>query len=481
MVRRSGTTQLKTEPASLPEVLVSPSQAKPNERDAYWLQLIQDPAQFKAAIATEDFWPMLRKFPESLWTDGRLSLYLYRRPDDEGLMIKNPEGAKKYSKVLHEPIDEEYISRNHGGGKYTLYLKLDSDTTLRECTFMIDGVPKAKAGQIVEIAGKPVQVAGAPTPASPDENSSALSKVIDANSRANESGMTILAHASKTAIDMVKEQATTNNAPQDPFAMAVKLVELMRQPAPAADPVQQELMKQIIAKAFAEPKATEEREEKPTPIQQTLDAVKELTGGMSLPELMKPASRAAAADPVAGWAPIVSAVSVALGNILEKAPLIMQQRNEGLRLEIQLRSMQTGQPVPQQLLAAPAKPQPGPQAVPNPPSAQDPGQIITLMVQRICNGFDRHRDSGEDVAAALAVEFGEAIESMGLEKTLSSSPDMQAFIAGVPALAQRTQDARWPEFYADFMGYTQDRWGVPDDGKESAQSEASHGPEPVLA
>src|SRR5271154_1535163 len=83
----------------LPEVLVSPSKAEPHQRDAYWLDLLQDPDKFKDAVQTEEPWPMLKSFPESLWGD-RLSMFLYRLPDDEGVMLKNAEGQAKYIKPI---------------------------------------------------------------------------------------------------------------------------------------------------------------------------------------------------------------------------------------------------------------------------------------------------------------------------------------------------------------------------------------------
>ena len=467
MPRRSA-AQPKPEPASLPEVLIPPSQASDQEREAYWLNLLSEPENLKNAVQTEDFWPMIQDFPSALWTGNRLSLYLYRREDDSGLSIKNAEGKKKYIKIFHGPIDEEFITRNFGGGKFTLYLKLDNKLTLTEFTFWTDGIPKAQPGQVVEMAGKEVQVSGQSSAAAQPSDATAL---METSSKATEKSMEILADAAKSSIAMVREQAASAAAPPRNQLDDLKtLLEIVRQPAATPDPVQQELMKQIIAKAFAEPKAPAEVEEKETPIENTLAAIEKLTGGKSLVDLLKPAARAEAADPVASWGPIVTTVGGILGQIFEKLPILQAQRNDAMRLEIHLRQMQLsqpGQPLPQ-LAAPPPAPNPPPQAVqPQPATVAtlDPAQLMAAIVRHIVAGFKKPPvgEWGEETAAAMGFHFSDAIDAMGIADTLGDPEKVRELIAGIPEFTELRKDARWEMYEEDFLAYSKNRWSLPPD------------------
>ena len=94
-------------------------------------------------------------------------------------------------------------------------------------------------------------------------------------------------------------------------------------------------------------------------------------------------------------------------------------------------------------------------------------------MNRICQGFDRHRDTGGDIAAAISVEFGEHIEAMGLEKALYDQETMTGILMQQPqlaaALAQRSSHAKWAIFADEYQDYMEERWGgaEEDDGGES--------------
>jgi len=98
------------------------------------------------------------------------------------------------------------------------------------------------------------------------------------------------------------------------------------------------------------------------------------------------------------------------------------------------------------------------------------------MVNTICAGFDKHRNTGSEIAASLDVQFGEQIEALGIDRMLASHKEIETFIDGIPALAERKKDARWPEFKEDFMGYTQERWGEPGDEADDAGEKATPSP-----
>ena len=487
--------QQRTEPASLPEVPLPLSEVPEHQRSAYELEVINDPEMFRKILSNENFFEMIAAFPEAWWGD-RLSMYLYRHESDDGMMVKNPQGEGNYIKpVIRQPVDRDWIANRNGGGKYQLWLNLSSpnpanpakniSTTVRKYTFRIDGPPMVKEGQIIEIGGKPVSVGAAPA-AHSSADDGAVSKVIDASARANESAMGILAHASETAIDMVKAQATRENAPQvSPVTQIVELAAALKalMPAPpVADPVQAELMKQIIARAFREPAETENQPQ--TPISETLATVRELKE--VLPELLGRATKAAAADVTPVWiAPLIQ-----IGQTFVQAlPAIMAQSRATRDLEFKrmifLRDAKPGQAIPQNLLAEPAPVQPAAQTVEAQPPSTPPGrnEVVQGIVARICNGFDRHRDSGADIAAAISVELGEHIEAFGLERALTDSDEMTRVVMEQPplaqAIAQRSAHAKWKEFADSFNDYMQDRWGEGDD--EGDDKEAGHGQEPPAA
>jgi len=111
----------------------------------------------------------------------------------------------------------------------------------------------------------------------------------------------------------------------------------------------------------------------------------------------------------------------------------------------------------------------------------DKGTIVQAIVARICQGFDRHRDTGEEIAIAVSVEFGEAIEAFGLEKALTDPAAMTAELAPYPqlaaALVQRTTHAKWKEFEDSFWSYMVDRWSPPE--AEPKDEPSKPGPQPV--
>jgi hypothetical protein len=470
MARKSAAA-VTPEPPSLPEVLTSPSKTPESQRDAYWLSLLQNPDDLKAAIAAEDFFTMLQELPDAFW--DRLSIYLYRRPDDEGRMVKNaPNQRGKYlpGGVLHQSIDEEFVAKKWGGGKYTAYLKLDSKEMIREHTFSIDGPPKVLEGQTLEFAGKPngsVQ----PNPGQPSET--ALDKVIDANSRANESSMEIVTSASKAAIAMVQDQAKNAAVPaKDPLDLALRLVEAFRSSAPAGNSMTDALTlidKLDAMNARRNPPQPEKQETK----LEEVGAIVETLTGKSLSDLTR--GKNPAADPIASWVPIAQTAGQVALSFFEKLPHLMHERTEQLRLELQIR--QTGGTAPPPpgtpaRLAAPVVIPPAPQP-PAPPSAMDPQALVQSVIKLICDGFDRDRNEGSEIAAALDVQFGEQLAMLGIDRMLGSRTEVAKFIEGIPELKQRSQHPRWTEFFEDFMAFTEHAYGEeePEPG----------GPQPVEA
>ena len=469
------------EPASLPETPIPLSEAPAHQRSAYEIELINNPEQFRSVVSGEDFFGLIAGFPEAWWGE-RLSMYLYRLPDEDGLMVKNAEGEGKYIKpVIRHCIDRDWVASRNGGGKYQILLNCTEpqtrrQITVRKYTFRVDGPPAVKEGQVIELNGKPVSVGASQT--APVVENTDVAKVIQASAAASEKNQEMVVNGAKAVIEMVKEQASSQNQPvRNPLEDIKTLLEIVRPQTPAADPVQQELMKAIIAKAFAEPKVVEV-EEKETPVEKTLEAIQTLTGGKSLADLMKPAVRAEA-DSMAGWAPIVSTIGGVASQFLERWPAMMAARNEQLRLEIHLRTIQfaqqKGEPIPT-LPALPPAPSPQAPSVQSatPPVNQplDQARLMNALVMHICAGFDKAPvgEWGEATAAAMDFHFSGTIESIeGLTGTLANAEEVDKLVAGVVELEKRSHDARWKIFREDFLEYCQNRWGVP----------AKPGPQPV--
>jgi hypothetical protein len=494
------------EPASLPDVPLPLSEVPESQRAAYELEVIDDPEMFRKVLSTEDFFQMLASFPAAWWGD-RLSMYLYRHESDDGIMVKNPVGDGNYIKpVIRQAVDRDWIANRNGGGKYCLWLNLSSpnpansdrriSTTVRKYTFRIDGPPLVKEGQIVEFGGKPVSVgAAAPATSVPGQPSEAA-QLMETSKHATESAMGILAHASETAIDMVKEQAKTAAAPapsnpiQDKLMEAIIAKAFAAPVAPAANPMQDKIMEMMVERAFG-PRAETERPEKEETKLEEVDSIVHVLTGKNLADFARGAKPAPSVSESPWYAPLVNAAVGFGSNLLERWPAIIAAQNERLRLEIHLRSMgQPGQPQ----LAPPPPPPPGPTIVQRqppanppiiqqqqtpgqPPQPPDQGQVMNAIVQMVVAGFQQHQPIGtwgKETASAIDFHFGELIDSMGIGSFLADEAQVKEFIAGHPELNQLSKtDARFfTMFLPDFLEYTEERWGALQVGAEVVEDQS---------
>lgn len=467
---RRATRQQK--PAEMPETLIPPSEAAEKDKAAYWIGLLANPDDLKAATETTDFFVLLQEFPGSVW--DRLAIYLYRLPDDNGMLIKNSDEKPHYIKVLHQPLTEEFVAKNWGGGKYQAYLKLDNKEVLRKHTFRIDGIPKMQAGQQIEIEGKTVPIAGV-TQAPAAEPRTDIAEVITASADANRQNMEILAEGSKAAIALVRDQATQAAKPEAANPLMDKLmtalVDRIVNPPEQKDSMESALV--IIDKldSMAVRRNPAPEVEKARPLDETLATIKDLTGADSIADLLKPAVKAAASDGYGWVAPVVQVAQ----QLVAQIPAIMAEARINRALEFQrlvwLRTSQPGQAPPKELLdtnAAAHAPQPQPANAPatpqpQPPAVADPGQLANVLVQMICHGFDKNPRMGYQTAATIDFSYSDQIEALGLDKFLGNEQQVKEFVAGHPLLAQRAKDARWPIFQEDFLSYTVERWGEEED------------------
>jgi hypothetical protein len=483
MPRRAAQRKPETQAAELPEVLVAPSAAADKDREAYWINLLANVDELKAATETTDFFVLCQEFPPAAW--DRLTIYLYRLTDDAGMLIKNSDDKPHYIKVLRQPLTEEFVMKNWGGGKYQALLKIDNKEVLRKHTFRIDGDPKVLPGQRVEVDGKAVPLTGAPA-AAPVDSRSDVGHVIEAFADASKQNSELLMEGSKAAIQIVRDTAAQNaktetTSPLNTVEGIVAIAKLF-QPPPAADPIDTFIKLQTLMHP-----APVEKEEKDTPIEETLGAIEKLTGGRSLIDLLKPAAKAAAEEnPWAPFAGVAQSFVASLPSLMAefRQTRLIEMRNRDLqwRRDLWARNAKQGeQPPPdlmgEQVALPPAPPPARPQPVnaPASPSAADPNALINAVVGLICQGFDNSPYMGEQTAGAIDLLYGRALEHLGVTAILANEAELDKYIAGVPALAQRSQFATWKTFKGDFLRYTVERWAEePADDDEKAA-----GPQPV--
>ena len=450
--------------------------------------MIENPEEFRAAISGEDFFPMIKEFPKAWW-GSRLSLTVYRMEDDDGLMIKNGPGKPKKLRTWFQCVTDEDIAKTFGGGKYQVYLQLDSKTTLRQETFEMDkgawGPPKVAPGQIVEIDGKPVQVGVAATSAAPERSDVAAG--IEAATEAGKQGMELLTDATKQVVAMVRDQAAAA-APQKSsvgeLTEIVTLVKALSPPHPqdstATALAMLDKLDSIIARR--NPKQAEAPEPVDPPIDRAIELL-ERVSGKDLADILKGGNRSnPAPEPTPPWLGIVLGVAE---KFFAVAPQLMAQaasaREREFQRQVWLRTAQPGQAPPAQL-AAP-EPQPtAPAADPSaPPATLNPADLLGHVIQMVQHGFRNNPHSGAETAAALAFNFGPQLESTGLVREMADEANVGRLAAGHPALAPLATDARWPEFMHEFVEYMQDRYGIEPVTDETAQEPDKKGPQPVGA
>ena len=490
MTAKRAAQRKEQESASLPEVLIPPGDAKENEKAAYWIDLLGNVDQLKAATETTDFFILMQEFPAAVW--DRLTIYLYRLPDDNGILLKNADDKPHYIKVLRQPLTEEFVAKNWGGGKYQAYLKIDNKEVLRKHTFRIDGEPKLQPGQRIEIEGKSVPIGSAV--AAPPAPQSDIANVIEATSAANKQNMEILAEGSKAAIQLVRDQVAAAAKPDasseimDKFLTAM-IERVMTPPPTPADPIDTFVKLQSLMKN----PATEPVEQKDPPLTEAMELMEKMSGKPFF-ELIRGKSNPAAPDsPWAPFAPVALQFVTSLPNLMSEfrqtRALEQHARDLEFRRAVWMRTARPGETptartarpesrAPTESPASPAR-----RATPTPTqpgTAPDPTQLTNAIIQTICHGFDTDPTMGGETAATIALLYGKQIEALGLEKFLANEQTLTEYVQGIPALAQRSQFATWPQFQDDFLEYCEQRWGVPEsDEPVNGQAKIPPGPQPV--
>lgn len=446
----------------------SPLNIPEDMRDPYWNGLLQDPDALRAAIGTVEFFPLLKALPKALW-DSRLLIYLYRTAPK----VKNQAGDKSYIDKITHPIDEDWIKENHGGGSYLCYLNMDRDTRLKQYSFSIDAPMKPLNGQMfVDGAGNVIPISQPAPAAQPSSTQSEVAQAIAATSEAQRIGMEVIAKGTEQALElqnkvMEKSLGISGNGRED------KLFELLiTSLKPAGDPTLTALtllekIESIAAKRNPQPEPAQPA----TPLSETLAVVNELTGGTSLPDLLK--GTAGRRGPDNEW------ISVAIGagtKLIENLPNILAQvfanQERNFQRQLYLAQLRAGQQPPAlpgttgvvtsvtppgARVAAPP-PAPFVPAVPEIPATtqpSDPASSVPAMVALIRDKFTSGY-SGAAVAQALDVLYPDLLEMIA--PTVLDETELRKFLSAIPELIPCIATPEWAEFEADFVSFVRDEF-----------------------
>lgn len=441
----------KPDPDERP-ILVPPNEVDPQDKEAFWLNLVNDLPTFRENVKTMSFWRLVSELPAALW-ERSLLIYAYRLEPK----VKNSTGAAYMEKMNHA-VDEEYFRQYHGGGKYMLYLKC-GDESIKEITFSIDGAPKLQSGVIrVDEQGNALPP---PAPAVPSEP---ITQVIEATSAAAKANADMLRSGYDRILETqnkVMEQRLGVSGDEKKDTLSDKILDaVITKALNPPDPMQMLSQVLTIVKEMT-PRQPAQREnpEPHSDLSGQLALVKEMFGVEKLSEL---GDKIKGKDGIS-WPEVVQ-------TMLQQGPAILAQMMQMQRENWQRMMFMRGQGQPGALglpataPGAPAAGIPG-ASVPRAPEAPAAGsqaqmaatlnQVVPQMVAQIADNFDRGF-SGSDCACALDINFRNMLEQ--LAPMLGNPATLADFIRQVPELAQRSGHADWAEFQQDFCEYVQDKY-----------------------
>lgn len=402
-------------------------------RDQEWILLARD--------TRTPFFDALQDVPEGGW--DKCSIYLYRLDP----AVSNKQGDKKYIAVYGSPITEEGIKQEHGGGKYHAYLKYGKET-LRNHRFSIEGQPVFIEGQTLRGAAA---APGAPGGgAQQSDLANVVRQVIDAtkgDQTAANAGIEVLKSAMKDGLALNKTilesqigSATGNKVGDKVLDMILpRLLDQKQQELPP-------IITKFLEAAIGLVKNPREQAPAQTNPMEQLSFVKDLLGVDSIKDLFDQGRRATE-QPF--WVPL-------LANAIEKLPglfheyaemqerafqraLIVHQARAGTAIEL-------GAPGPQApMVRVDAMPMP---AAPGETAEQRAERMVGTIVEAICRAWDEGYP-GDVAGAHLKIGYPQLVEQ--LKPLLVDPVQLSAFIASIPALAERATDAEWPEFQADLI------------------------------
>lgn len=135
--RKKKPAAAEAEPSTSTAVLDPPAPAEPDPEFQFEEQELGEHQPWEGFAANDHvgFFELMDLIPSQAWEDSLL-IYLYRLDPP----VANKSGEKKYICRYSQPIDEETIKAQHGGGKYHAILKRGTDT-IKNAKFSIQGEP----------------------------------------------------------------------------------------------------------------------------------------------------------------------------------------------------------------------------------------------------------------------------------------------------------------------------------------------------
>lgn len=404
------------------------------------------PAQPWEAWAASDrvgFFDLMSMIPAEAWED-QLLIYLYRLSP----AVANKEGDKKYICRYSHAIDEETIKAQHGGGKYHAILKRGTDT-VKNAKFSIEGEPILLEGQILRGGSGQVLPPGASASSGPPSDlASVVRQVIEAtkgDQTAANAGIEVLKSAMKDGLALNKtilesQLGSTTGSKMGDKVLDMLLPKLLEQKQPDLPPIVNEFLKAAIG-LVKNPRETPAPAAASDPLKQ-LDFVKDLLGVDSIKDLFDQGRRITE-QPF--WVPL-------LENAIGKLPVVLHEY-----AEMQERAFQRALIAHQVRAGAPALGTPGTTPTPAPMAVtervtltpeQQAQQMVNTVVEAICRAWDEGYP-GDVAGAHLKIGYPQLVEQ--LKPLLADPVQLSAFIASIPALAERATDAEWSEFQADLI------------------------------
>jgi hypothetical protein len=415
-----------------------------------------------------EFFDLLRELPAGAW--DQLSLYMYRLEP----AVNNRQGDKKYITCIAQPIDQDWVKNNHGGGKYYAILKHDTNT-VREHKFWIEGEPKLIEGQTLK---------NPPLAATPQSDlASVVKQVIEAtkgDSKHADAGVDILKKAFTDGLELQKTITTANLGSATGNALTDKLLEkaIEKMNAPPAAPAsltEQLAVVKEIAKIMR-PDNSDRDDRRQNPVSE-LSLVKDLLGVDSLKELIDVRSKGNSEQP--WWVGLISTAIDKLPMVLTQVQQMSQQAFE--RALIAHRAMGTPGALmpPGGMGSVPSRPIPSPgMTTPAPApggSAAIPQEMVAGLIGQIVRAYDGGYP-GDMAAAHVSLAFPDLVEA--LKPVLTDSAQLGSFVQQIPELAERSREPEWAEFQDEFI---QELLGeaLPPLGAEPGASVGASGPVPA--
>ena len=391
----------------------------------------------------------------------RCMLYLYRLDPK----VRNPEGSRKYIDVMSRPITEADVKESHGGGKYQIYLRDDSQRPplARSHVFEIDGLAKFLPGQTVpQPAGASVAASSTVLPPAPagsqgsSDTAEVVREVLRAMKQTDPGAQTTIetmTRATAAAIEIVKTASVREAGSTTGNPLLDKLIEKLFDNSLHGQEVKKDSRIDRLYDLAVERLLSPQMPEQKDPLQQ-LGFVKDLLGVENIGDLFAAVKGGGGADWKMEAFKLVGGLATNLPALLS---FFSQQGELNFRRQLAIIEARRngGGPIAPRGLSAPPNnvvPMPAP-AAPAAPSASAPiGEVPTIDVTQlaltdIVVAFDNGLD-GTVTAKMLRDKYPQLVEQ--LKPLAASEQNVMLFAKNTPPLSQIAGEEEFPAFLKEF-------------------------------